>query len=111
MVLGRSAGLSDEEMGHLMDDPLPAGMFSPDEEAIIIYARTSALMRPITDDIWAGLSAHFTHQQIMEIAFTVGLDQIVSRFHATVRTDVDGQTLDQLVDSCRVPIPAAPDGR
>ena len=91
-----------------MDDPLPAGMFSPDEEAIIVYARTSALMQPITNEIWNNLKAHFTDKQVMEISFTIGLDQLVSRFHATVRTDVDGVTLDALENSCRVPLPAIP---
>jgi hypothetical protein len=30
-VLGRASGLTDEEMSHLLDDPLPEGMFSPAE--------------------------------------------------------------------------------
>jgi len=102
LVLGRSAGLTDDEMAHLMDDPLPPGMFSADEAAIIVYARTSALLQPITDEIYADLAAHFTDRQIREISFTVGLDQLVSRFHATVRTDVDKATVSQLEGSCQV---------
>lgn len=92
MVLGRASGLSDEEMSHLLDDPLPEGMFSPPEEAIIIYARASTWMQPITDDMWTKLAEHFDTKQILEISFTVGLDQLVSRFHATVHTDVDTTT-------------------
>ena len=94
-------------MDHLLDDPLPAGMFSPAEEAIIVFARTSTRMEPITDDIYRKLTEHFDTRQIMEISFTVGLDQLVSRFHATVRTDVDASTTDQLA-SCPVRLPAAP---
>ena len=94
-------------MDHLLDDPLPTGMFSPAEEAIIVFARTSTRMEPITDEIYKNLSEHFDTQQIMEISFTVGLDQLVSRFHATVQTDVDAVTTDQLT-SCPVRLPAAP---
>ena len=54
------------------------------------------------------LEAHFDTKQIMEISFTVGLDQLISRFHATVRTDVDGVTTDA-VNACAVPIPDQPE--
>jgi hypothetical protein len=105
-VLGRASGLTDEQMSHLLD--LPQGMFTPPQEAIIVYARTSTWFQPITDEIWNNLAQHFTQQQIMEISFTVGLDQLVSRFHATVQTDVDSATTDQLTGSCPVALPPPP---
>jgi hypothetical protein len=108
VVLGRASGLTDEEMSHLLDDPLPEGMFSPAEEAIIVFARTSTWMQPITDEIYENLREHFDTKQIMEISFTVGLDQLISRFHATVRTDVDGVT-SEATDACAVRIPDAPE--
>ena len=95
-------------MSHLLDDPLPEGMFPPAEEAIIVFARTSTWMQPITDEIYGKLAEHFDTRQIMEISFTVGLDQLISRFHATVRTDVDGVTVDA-VNACAVPIPDQPE--
>lgn len=96
-------------MGHLMDDPLPEGMFGPDEEAIIIYARASAVMQPITDDIWSALRQHFDTQDIIEIAFIVGLNQLVSRFHALAHTDLDEATTEQVRSgSCRVRLPPPP---
>ena len=95
-------------MSHLLDDPLPPGMFTPPQEAIIVYARTSTWFQPITDEIYGNLAKHFDTRQIMEISFTVGLDQLVSRFHATVQTDVDSVTTDQLMDSCPVALPPPP---
>jgi hypothetical protein len=88
-------------MTHLLDDPLPEGMFSPAEEAIIVFARASTWMQPITDEMWQKLAEHFDTKQIMEISFTVGLNQLISRFHAAVRTDVDEQVTAQLT-SCPV---------
>jgi alkylhydroperoxidase family enzyme len=107
-VLGRSAGISEEKMAHLLDDPLPEGLFPPDEAAIVVLARKSTRMEPIDDGTWAALREHFDTKQIMEIIFTIGLDQMVSRFHAAVRTDVDDYTLDQLVDTCPVHLPPPP---
>jgi alkylhydroperoxidase family enzyme len=108
VVLGRSAGISEEKMSHLLDDPLPEGLFPPDEAAIVVLARKSTRMEPIDDATWAALREHFDTKQIMEIIFTIGLDQMVSRFHAAVRTDVDDYTLDQLVDACPVHLPPRP---
>lgn len=108
MVLGRASGLTDEQMSHLLDTTFPEGMFTPAQEAIIVYARTSTWFQPITDEIWDNLAKHFNRQQIMEISFTVGLDQMVSRFHATIQTDVDRITTDQFKDSCPVPLPPQP---
>jgi hypothetical protein len=109
VVLGRASGLTDEEMSHLLDDPLPEGMFSPPEEAIIVFARTSTWMQPISDEIYKRLAEHFDTKQIMEISFTVGLDQLVSRFHATVRTDLDGITT-EATNACAVRMPDLPEG-
>ena len=83
-------------------------MFSPDEEAIIKYAQSSALMRPITDAIWQDLNRYFDAQQIIELCFMVGMSQTASRFHATFHTDVDEAVLEAVGTSCVVPIPAPP---
>lgn len=110
MVLGRSIGLTDEHMSHLLDDELPEGLFTPDEEAIIRFAQASARMHPISDEIWSGLRKHFDHQQIIELVFIVGMDQLVSRFHALVRTDLDESTSEQVNPAtCRVRLPTVPE--
>jgi alkylhydroperoxidase family enzyme len=108
VVLGRSAGISEEKLAHVMDDPLPEGLFPPDEAAIVVLARKSTRMEPIDDATWSALQEHFDTKQIMNIILTIGLNQMVSRFHAVVQTDVDGSTLDQLTMSCPVPLPRPP---
>lgn len=96
-------------MNHLLDDPLPAGLFSPDEEAIIVYARAAAVMAPITDDIWHGLREHFDVKAIMEICWIVGMNQLTSRFHQLVRTDLDEGTSAAVEGSaCRLRLPPPP---
>ena len=62
----------------------------------------------VRERIWAALGEHFTTRQALEITSTCGMNQMISRFHAAVRTDVDAETMDQLGSSCPVRLPALP---
>ena len=90
--LGRDVGLSDEKIAHLRDDPLPEGVYSPAEAAIVRFAQTSTRMAPISDALFAELSAHFDTRQLIELCFTVGNSGIVNRFHALFHTPLDADT-------------------
>ncbi|MDQ1397751.1 MAG: hypothetical protein QOG64_3010 [Acidimicrobiaceae bacterium] len=105
MVLGRSAGLDEEQLRHIGDDPVPEGVYGPAEQAIVEYARRSTHMDPITDDLYGRLAEHFTREQIIEICFTVGLSNMINRFHATFLTEVDEATNQVLGGSCPLPLP------
>lgn len=105
MVLGRSAGLTEEKLRHIGDDPLPVGVYGDDELAIVEYAQRSTRMAPITDELFARLSTHFSQQQVIEICFTVGLSNLINRFHATFLTDVDPETGDAVGPACSLPMP------
>ena len=100
--------MSDEKLSHLADDPLPAGVFSDEEAAVVRYAQASTLMRPITDQLYADLARYFDTQQIMELWATVGLSNQVNRFHATFLTDVDESIIQGLGAHCPLPIPPRP---
>jgi alkylhydroperoxidase family enzyme len=101
-------GLSDEKIAHLRDDPLPDGVYSPDEAAIVRFAQTSTRMAPISDKLFADLSAHFDTQQMIELCFTVGNSGIVNRFHALFHTDLDAATIAELGES-PLPLPEISD--
>lgn len=107
-MLGRSAGLSDEKISHLGDDPLPDGVFAPEEAAIIQYAQASTLMQPITDQLYGDLNRYFDTQRIMELWAVVSLSNQVNRFHATFLTDLDDRTRNELGSSCPLPLPGHP---
>jgi alkylhydroperoxidase family enzyme len=98
-------------MRHLTDDPLPEGVYDAAEAAIVRYAQKSTRMDPIDDDTFAALSAHFSHAQIVDITLTVGLSNMVNRFHATFLTDLDQSTVadaeagDAAAGSCPIPRP------
>ena len=107
MWLGRAAGLTEEKLRHLGDDPLPEGVYTPDEAAIVTYAQRSSRLQPITDELYAELARHFDTKAIMEICFTVGMSGMVNRFHATFLTDVDPETL-EAIGACPLNLPPVP---
>ena len=113
-MLGRSAGITEEQLSHLGDDPLPVGVFDEADAAIVRYAQRSTRDVTIDDETYAALARHFSTQQIMDICLTVGLSNMVNRFHATFLTDLDEDTLaaveagDAAAGACAIPRPPAP---
>ena len=105
MLLGRAAGLTEDKLSHLGDDPLPDGIYDPGEAAIIRYAQKSTKMEAIDDATYGALREHFDETQIIEICFTVGLSNMINRFHATFLTELDASTRQALAPSCPLPFP------
>jgi alkylhydroperoxidase family enzyme len=108
VVLGRSAGLAEAQLAHIADDPLPPGVYSDEEQAIVRYARLSTRSQPIDDALYADLSTFLPPRQLMELCFTVGGANMINRFHATFLTDVDPATTRALGDTCPLPLPDSP---
>ena len=100
-------------MAGLADDP-PPGLFTPAEEAIVRYAQKSTRLQPIDDQTYAALARHFSPQQIVDITLTVGLSNMINRFHATFHTDLDADTVrdaeagDAVAGACPIPRPRPP---
>ncbi len=113
-MLGRSAGITEEQLAHLGDDPLPPGLFDDSEAAIVRYAQLSTRSILIDDETYGALAAHFGAQQIIDICLTVGLSNMVNRFHATFLTDLDESTIaaveagDAAAGACAIPRPPVP---
>ncbi len=110
MVAGRATGLTEQKLALIGADPLPDGVYEPDEAAIVRYAQASSRLEPITDELYASLLEHFTEKQIIELCFTVGMSNMINRFHATFHTDVDDDTEAMLGAVCPVRLPAPPGG-
>jgi alkylhydroperoxidase family enzyme len=112
-MLGRSVGLSTEQLNHLGDDPLPDGVYSESESAIVRYAQRSTSGIFIDDETYEDLAKHFTGEQMVEICLVTGLSNVVNRFHATFLTDVDEETIETVAagdaanGACTLPRPAA----
>src|SRR5690348_789729 len=88
-MLGRGIGISEEKLAHLGDDPLPDGVYSAPEAAVVRYAQRATRMLPIDEPTYQDLAKHFSDQQMMAICFLVGVAQLVNRFNATFLPEVD----------------------
>lgn len=100
MLRGRAAGLTEDKLRHLGDDPLPEDLYESDEAAIVRYAQRSTRMDVIDDRTYGDLTAHFANEQVIELCMTVGLANLINRFHATFLTEVDPDTQEALAPSC-----------
>ena len=105
MLLGRAAGLTEEKLAHLGDDPLPNGVYEPDEAAIVRYAQRSTRLDPVDEATYGALREHFDDRQMIEICFTVGLSNMINRFHATFLTELDPATHEAVAAACPLPFP------
>ena len=101
-------------MRHVADYQLPEGVYDAAEAAIVRYAQKSTRLEPIDKATYAALERHFSKPQIIDICLTVGLSNMVNRFHATFLTDLDEATTaeveagDRLAGSCPIPRPRPP---
>ena len=101
-------------MAHLAADALPPNLYSPAQEAIIRYAQKSTQLQPIDDDTYENLARHFSVQQMIDITLTVGLSNMINRFHATFHTDLDADTVkdaeagDVIAGACPILRPKPP---
>ena len=109
-------GLTEQQMQHLTDDPLPEGVYGEAEAAIIRYAQKSTRLEAIDDVTYGNLARHFNTQQIIDICLTIGLSNMINRFHATFQTDLDAETIaqveagDAIAGACAIPRPKPPTG-
>lgn len=112
-MLGRSAGLTEEQLRHLGEDPLPDGVYTEAEVAIVRYAQTSTFTVAISDELFADLRRSFDLQQILALWAQVGLANMINRFHATFHTEVNQEILDQaaagdaIAGACPIPFKRA----
>ena len=101
--------MSEEQLAHLADDPLPSAVYDDAERAVVEYARRSTRMEPIDDRLFTRLGRHLSREQVMELCFTIGVANVINRFHATFLTDVDAVTVEEMGNTPPLPLPPHPD--
>jgi len=101
-------GLSEAKLAGLAAAEPPADAFSPVEQVVVLYARRLTSGQPIDDDLYAELRRHFTLQQLMELCLTIGISNVINRFHATFHTPLDERTRAEVAVDPPLPLPAEP---
>jgi alkylhydroperoxidase family enzyme len=77
MRIGRSAGLSDQEIRRVIDGPA-AGGWTPVEAALLTAADELHAGACISDQTWATLAGHFSTEQLIELPMLVGQYHLVA---------------------------------
>ena len=101
--------MSERKLAHLSNATPPPDVYDEAERAIVEYAQRSTRMEPIDDDLFGRLRDHLSVEEVMELCFTVGVANVINRFHATFLTDVDTATVEELGDAPPLPLPPHPE--
>ena len=104
-MLGRSVGLTDEEMT-AMAEPNNCSSFDDKDKLVLRYSEILTRENKVDDELYGALEKAFPTDELVELAMTIGLSAMVHRVHATFKTDVDQATQDFVADG-----PACPIGR
>jgi alkylhydroperoxidase family enzyme len=102
-MLGRSVGISDEEMA-AMAAAEASPLFDAVDRLVIRYAEILTRTNRVSDELFAELAARFDQQELVELCFAVGLAALVNRVHATFKTDVDEATRAEVGDAPFCPV-------
>lgn len=92
-------------MAHLLDDPLPEGIYGPTERLVVEYSQRLTRLDPIDADLYARLAAVFPPAGLVELCLIVGTAALVNRFHATFHTDNDAPFMAALAAGSPLPLP------
>ncbi len=108
ITLGRSVGLTEQQLGALASPESADASLPPLERVVVRYARRLTRLEPIDDELFTELGEHFSLRQIVELCMTVGISNVVNRFHATFHTPLDSHTAEELSSGTPLPLPEQP---
>jgi alkylhydroperoxidase family enzyme len=88
VVIGKRAGLTDEEIDRIKEGPEAAGWSEFDATLLraVDELRAQAF---ISDPVWSALSARYDAQQLLDLVFTVGQYNLVSMALNTLGVRLD----------------------
>jgi alkylhydroperoxidase family enzyme len=88
VILARDAGLTDDEVQRVADDPTGAA-WVPLERALLAAVDELLADARITDDTWATLAADLDEQQLLDVVFTVGAYDLVAMAFRSFDVELD----------------------
>ena len=90
-MLGRSIGLTEGETLSLREWR-ESDLYGPVDRLILEYVEAVKVRLRVPDELYGRLQRQFSAGQIMDLSFTVGIADLINRFHATFQTDLDPHT-------------------
>lgn len=103
-MLGRSIGLTNEEMAELGTWESSV-LFDDTDKLVLRFTDVLSRDNRVDDELYAALAARFTQAELLKLTFTISMAGMVNRVHATFLTDVDGSTVESVGDTgfCSIP--------
>ena len=102
-MLGQSVGLTAEEMA-AMAEPDTCPSFDATDRLVLRYAEVLTREVRVEDALYAELEERFSRKELVALCMTVSLAAMVTRVHATFRTDLDESTRSLVGDAPACPI-------
>ena len=90
-MLGRSIGLTEGETLGLREWR-ESDLYGPVDRLVLEYVEAVKVRLRVPDELYGRLERQFSPRQIMDLSFTVGIADLINRFHATFQTDLDPHT-------------------
>jgi alkylhydroperoxidase family enzyme len=88
--VGRENGISDEKLLALASYAT-SEHYDEAERTILEYADAITLSdRDVSDELFAGIAERLTPEQVVELTFTVALENMLSKLHRALRVDAHG---------------------
>ncbi len=106
IILGKRAGLTDEEVDRIPDGPDAPGWDPVDADLLRAVDELNAEAF-IKDDTWARLSAHFSTQQLLDLVYSVGCYEMMAMVFNTFKVPFD-KDLEPLDPALRARMMAQP---
>ena len=97
-MLGRSVGLSDDEL-QAITDWRNSDVLDERDRVVLQFTDSLAQDNKVSDELYAELQRYFNEAEIMKLCITVSFAGLVNRVHATFNTQVDEATLDAVSDA------------
>jgi alkylhydroperoxidase family enzyme len=88
VVVGRRAGLGDDEIARIAEGPDAAG-WTPIDAAMLRAVDELLADALVTDETWVVLAGSFDEQQLMDLVFTVGAYDILAMAFRSFGVQVD----------------------
>lgn len=95
--------MTDEEMA-AMADWQDSSLFDETDRLVLRYTETITRDNQVDDALYAQLEERFTRPELLKLSVAASLAGFVNRMHATFRTDVDQNTVDEVGEAAFCPI-------
>ncbi len=84
-----SDGLSHDECDALLKKKLPQSSFSHEELSVIAYVDQLTLKANVDDEVFAGVKAHLSDRQLVELSVLIGAYNMHTRVMSALRIDAE----------------------